>query len=462
MCNNIEDNRASIVSRDCFLGRRVLVMGLGRFGGGVGVSRFLRGCGAEVTVTDMATEEQLSGSVAALDALGIEFHLGGHIEEDFKTADLIVVNPAVKRDSEWLEIAREHDVQLTSEMNIFFSLCAAPIVGVTGSNGKSTTTAMIYEMMKAACGAENGGRRAWMGGNIGRENLLCRVDEIDANDLVIIELSSFQLESLAEIQMSPKVGVVTNIAPNHLDWHGTMKGYLEAKKAVLRYQGDGDYAVLNLLDEELKGWGDIGGGEVVWYPGVSCCEDGGYGISLQVPGLHNQLNATAALAVGEVLGLDVSVCKEALYEFKGLEHRLEFVREVGGVRYYNDSIATTPESAIAAIQAFDMPRVMILGGYDKKVSLEGLAEVVVRDVDVAICMGQVADVLVELIEGAKRKACNDSMLCLKAVSMEEAVLMAGERVRGGVVLMSPACASYDMFVNFQERGERFRAAVKKL
>ncbi|MCF7958324.1 MAG: UDP-N-acetylmuramoyl-L-alanine--D-glutamate ligase [Phycisphaerae bacterium] len=464
MANTFQDNQVCIESRDCFDGRNVLVMGLGRFGGGVGVSRFLCGCGARVTVTDMAKAEDLRDSVVALDGLDIEFHLGGHREADFKSADLIIVNPAVKRSSEWLKVARDHGVPLTSEMNIFFSLCAAPIVGVTGSNGKSTTTAMIYEMMKAAGSESRPKRRAWMGGNIGRENLLERLGEIDANDLVVIELSSFQLESLAEIQRSPHIAVVTNIAPNHLDWHGTMEEYVSAKQNILRYQGVGDTAVLNRLNGGLKDWNEVGGGEVLWYPdSVSDSTAGGYDLPLQVPGRHNQVNALAAMAVGSVLGIDVSIGRVALCDFKGLEHRLEFVREVDGVRYFNDSIATTPESAIAAIQAFDMPKVMILGGYDKGVSFGELAEVVAREVDVAICIGQVADVLVELIEESKRKINNDNMLCLKAADFEAAVLLASEHSRpGGVVLMSPACASYDMFTNFQERGERFRAIVGTL
>ncbi|MCP4710859.1 MAG: UDP-N-acetylmuramoyl-L-alanine--D-glutamate ligase, partial [Planctomycetes bacterium] len=201
-------------------------MGLGSFGGGAGVARFLIEAGAQVTITDMRLAEQLHEGLGSLGGLAFKTHLGGHLEDDFtaEQTDMVVVNPAVKKDSPFLQIARQHGVQLTSEMNIFFQMCPAIIVGVTGSNGKSTTSAMITEVLAAGAGgnAQKKYRRVWVGGNIGRENLLSKIEQIEPDDVVVLELSSFQLHDLADIEISPQVAVVTNIGPNHLDWHGDM------------------------------------------------------------------------------------------------------------------------------------------------------------------------------------------------------------------------------------------------
>jgi len=450
-------------------GKKALVMGLGRFGGGIGVSLFLAERGALVTVTDMAGEDELADSIKQLESLNIEYHLGGHRKEDFVDTELIVVNPAVRKDSRWLKVAREHKVQLTSEMNIFFSLCPAPIIGVTGSNGKSTTTAMIGEILKAARGKandrqENG--KVWVGGNIGQGSLLARIKEISKDDIVVLELSSFQLYDLGEVRCSPQVAVVTNIAPNHLDWHGSMKEYINAKQNIFKYQRPNDYLVLNNEDEELKKWGELTNSKVVWYP-----EDKGMGRSsgpgledfkLRVPGRHNRMNAAAALAAAGTLEVEPTGALKALEEFVGLEHRLEFVREIEGAGYYNDSIATTPESAIAAIESFKEKKIMILGGYDKKIPLEGLVKKIVGQVEAVILIGEVRDTLADLIERERKVGKERLPLCEKADTLEQAVSLARKYAKEGmVVLLSPGCASYDMFRNFQERGKKFKELVNK-
>ena len=411
----------------------------------MGVSRFLVEHGARVTVTDLRGEEELAESLRQLEGLALEYHLGGHRQSDFVESDLVVVNPAVRRDSPWLRMAREHDVGLTSEMNLFFSLCAAQIIGVTGSNGKSTTTAMIGEVLRRK-------RKTWVGGNIGWGSLLEKLEQIRPSDLVVLELSSFQLFDLGFLQCSPQVAVVTNIAANHLDWHGTMEEYVKAKQNILRYQKEGDIAILNRFDGQLIEWEGLTPGKVVWYPQEDIKE-----IELTVPGEHNRMNAAAALVVAEVFEVDREEAKGALKGFKGLPHRLEFIRELEGVRYYNDSIATTPESALAAIDSFAGKKVVILGGYDKKLSLEKLVEKVVGKVEVVMVLGEVRDRLAEMIEKEKQRQNDNFPKCIKAEDFNEAIKTTRKQAQEialkgdpAIVLLSPGCASYDMFDNFQQ------------
>lgn len=431
--------------------KKVLVMGLGRFGGGVGVCRFLAERGARITVTDLAGEDELAESVEQLRGLPITFHLGGHQEGDFTNSDLIIVNPAVRRNSPWLKLATENNVPLTSEMNLFFEYCPTPIVGITGSNGKSTTTAMIGEVLKTAY-------RVWVGGNIGQGSLLAKVDRIRRDDVVVLELSSFQLYDLAQLERSPHVAAVTNIAPNHLDWHGTMDEYVWAKKNVFRFQTRDDYLVLNREDEELVKWDKMSQSKVIWFP-----QRNTEWIELKMPGRHNQMNASAALAVGEIYGVKQEIARDVLCGFPGLPHRLEMVREFEGVRYYNDSISTTPESTIAAIEAFEENKVLILGGYDKKIPFDQLVRKIVGSVEAVVLLGQVRDTLAEMIEKEKQSRNEKLPTCEKADDFDKAVALARELARPGmVILLSPACASYDMFRNFQQRGERFRQLVDSI
>jgi len=449
--------------RNRFAGRRVLVMGLGSFGGGVGVSRFLARAGAQVVVTDLRSSEQLSDSLDQLADLKIEYHLGEHHREDFTAAktDLVVVNPAVKKESAYLGIARENGLELTSEMNLFFEFCPARIVAVTGSNGKSTTTAMIEAILRQGRiepAVQFG--RVWVGGNLGSENLLSRLEKISGDDVVVLELSSFQLYDLATIKGSPDVAVLTNISPNHLDWHVSMEHYIWAKQNILRFQKPAGIAVLNRLDKEIASWADITPGRVIWYP-----DEPEEQIELQIPGSHNQLNAAAAIAVARLFDVQNDSARQALRNFTGLPHRLERVREFQGVQYYNDSIATTPESVIAALDAFGQDKALILGGYDKKISLEGLIERLVcrGDVSFVALLGQMRHLLAEQLESQKQAQGLSGPNYLMVDTLEQAVAeVFAHSHEGMVALLSPGCASYDMFENFQDRGCQFRKIVEKL
>ena len=232
---------------ESFKGKKITVMGLGLFGGGVGAVKYLVSQGAEVTVTDLKSAEELSASLKRLDDLPVKFKLGKHDEEDFVNVDMLVVSPAVPDDSKFLEIAFKNSIRIDSELSIFFRLCPAPIIGITGSNGKSTTTSLLGEMLKES------GIKTWVGGNIGI-SLLENLKEIKPDDVVVLEISSFQLEYLARIEASPHISIVTNIAPNHLDRHKTMENYIGIKKAIIHYQQEDDYAIMNYDDPILKKW----------------------------------------------------------------------------------------------------------------------------------------------------------------------------------------------------------------
>ncbi|MBI4641775.1 MAG: UDP-N-acetylmuramoyl-L-alanine--D-glutamate ligase [Candidatus Tectomicrobia bacterium] len=457
-----------------FKDKQIIVMGLGLFGGGLGATKFLVSRGAHVTVTDLKPAEGLNESLEALQNLPVTFALGGHGGVNFAEADMILVNPAVPKTSQYLKIAREHGVPLETEINLLFKLCPAMMIGVTGSNGKTTTTALIGEILKRH------DPRTLVGGNIGG-SLLDQVEELNPDVPVVLELSSFQLEDLQEIERSPHISVITNLTPNHLDRHGTMDNYIAAKKGIIKNQSLHDYAVLNTDDPIVRHWEGECQGNVLFFSLEHEVEQGLFlrddevisrwdgceevvflRDQLGLPGQHNVANAMAAAAVAKILGVDHTIIREVFSSFKGVEHRLELVRELQGVRYYNDSIATTPESTIAALRSFQEGIVLIAGGYDKGSPFEELAFEIVRKVKGLVLLGKTAEKIGKLVEAERHQA--GSSLPLKfCSSLEEAVRSAQEMAEvGDVVLLSPACASYDMFRNFQDRGRKFKKLVMEM
>ncbi|MEW6355885.1 MAG: UDP-N-acetylmuramoyl-L-alanine--D-glutamate ligase [Planctomycetota bacterium] len=461
------------ITRDFFRGKKVTVMGLGLFEGGVGVTRFLVDQGAEVIVTDLKASADLKESIEKLKGLPVSLHLGGHREQDFTKVDLVVVNPAVPKTSPYLRLAREHGVPLFAEMNIFFQLCPAPIVGITGSNGKSTTTALVHAMLS------KGKRTVWLGGNIGQA-LLPEAHKIAEEDMVVLELSSFQLEDLQQIGRSPHVAVVTNIAPNHLDRHGTMDEYIAAKKGIVVNQKNGDFAILNWDDPELRAWADKGlKSRPLFFSVEEEVEEGAFVrgdelilragkreevVSLrgvQIPGKHNRQNIAAAAIAARAAGAKREQIEAAAGEFKGLEHRLEFFEEINDVRFYNDSIATTPESAIAALDAIDRPIVLIAGGYDKGSPFGAFAKKIAERVKCVILIGKTAEKIGALVEEHRHSTETPSMY--HETTFPEAVWCAFEEAKSGdAVLLSTGCASYDMFRNFVDRGRQFKQLVREI
>ncbi len=421
-------------------------MGLGHFGGGVEAARWFARNGGQVTVTDLADEQTLAESLQALRGEPIaHFHLGGHRKEDFRDAGLVVVNPAVRPDNPFLRIARESGARLTSEIAMFLAICRAPIIGVTGSNGKSTVAAMMATILRKA------GRRAWLGGNIG-ESLLNRLPLILPDDRVVLELSSFQLWHLGPNVRMPPIALVTGCSPNHLDWHPSYEDYLAAKQRILLGQTRHDLAVLNTHDEEMAGWEGLVRGRLVPLPELDEIPP------LAVPGEHNRVNAACAAAAALAVGCPWESIRRGLAEFRGLPQRLEPVGSVQGRRFRNDSTSTTPESTIAALESLDRPIWLLAGGKDKGLDFGDLAAAVVEKAAGAAFYGSVRNVLLGWTAARDRQ-----FPCTASETMAEALGWCWERSRPGeAIVLSPACASGDQFRNFRQRGEKFVELVRAL
>jgi UDP-N-acetylmuramoylalanine--D-glutamate ligase len=454
-------------------GKRVVILGVGHFGGQIEAARFMCRSGARVLATDLKPAEKLPRALEALREEPIEWRLGEHREADLVSADLVVVSPAVPKNSPYLALLERERVPVTTEMNLTISRLRAPIFAVTGSNGKSTTTALLGAVLAAA------GYRTFVGGNIGRP-LLNDAETISPEDRVVLELSSFQLEDLRTAGgVRPRVAVVTNLTPNHLDRHGTLEAYAAAKREIVAHQEPSDVAVLNREDPLVLAFREATRARVVtfglgaafagegsfvregafWYRGAGGEErriapTGG----LRLFGRHNVGNALAVVAAARAEGIAEDAIARALAEFPGVPDRLELVAEREGIRFVNDSKATTPEAARAALEAFERPLFLIAGGKDKGMDARALASAAAARADGVFLIGETRERLRELIEAAGGRAVRI------ADSLEEAFAGALEAARaaapGATVLFSPGYASYDMFSTYEERGERFRGLVR--
>jgi len=462
-------------------------MGLGRFGGGLDAAKFARNCGAKVTVTDLASPEALADSLDKLKDFGdIEFHLGGHNNKDFEKCDIVIANPAVPLNNNFIANSRRNKKVITSQIEIFFELCAAQIVGITGAVGKSTTAALTAHLLKAAAPADIRNTRyekVRLSGNIGNEPLLTVVEQISCDDLVVLELSSFQIEQLAGIKKAPDVAVLTNLTPNHLDRYGSFDAYCRAKEAIFKFQkldeNDPAVSIFNAEDEVAAQWFEQYRKEAGRVCIKFSCDDINAEIQerFSLPGRANLSNLSAAVAVARNFGIDDERIKNCLSGFKALPHRLEFVAEINGVKWYNDSKATTAEGAIAAMEAFEQPKIIIAGGYDKNISFDELGERIAQSCKAAILIGQTAQKIATSIRNTnmslraersnlKQRNTQYAIRNTKVEivdSLTTAVKLAKNLAQAGdVILFSPACASYDMFDNYAHRGSEFVRLVRKI
>lgn len=468
-------------------GKKVLVMGLGLHGGGLGVTRFLLRQGAEVTVTDLRSAEELAPSLRALEGEPVRLVLGEHRAEDFVQADLVVRNPAVPRDSPFLQLARAHGIPIEMEMTLFFALCPGRILGVTGTKGKSTTAALLGEILR---------RRfpdTVVAGNI-RVSALEALWAIGPKTPVVLELSSWQLEGLGERQLSPEVGLVTNLYPDHLNRYPSWESYVEDKRQIYRHQRPGDVVILNAEDPEVRSFARDAPGRVGWF-GLELRKTGrmlqtadgaalplGAGAAtvlredivwidaegnvtrvcetsqVRLAGRHNRANVLAAAAAASLFGVDREAIAEGIASFRGLADRLEWVAEVGGVTFRNDTTSTNPTSTIAALEAIEGGIVLIAGGADKGLDYEGMARAAAqRTRGVVLLEGTATDKLERALRAAGAR------LLGRFDEMRAAVRAAASFARpGDTVLLSPGCASFGLFRHEFERGERFREAVREL
>lgn len=450
-------------------------MGLGAFGGGLGAVKFLLDHGARVTLTDLRSEVQLRDSLSAFDPGRLEqLVLGTHRPQDFLETELVVVNPAVSPGNRFVQAAREAGVPLTSEINLFWELCPARKVVVTGSVGKSTTAALITHLLRGL------GCTVRLGGNIGH-SLLPEVDQISGHEWVVLELSSFQLADLDRLRPRAEVAVVTNLHPNHLDWHGTLAHYRAAKQAAVRWQSEHNFTVLNHDDPDVSGW--PGAGRRMWFGSSTPSADRSVTIqqdqvtarwetmeyTLQVSALaaglqlpHMRLNVAAAL--GAVLAamlvqnetspasppLQFSSVESACATFQMLPHRMQAVGEWNGRQFINDSKATTPEAAIAALSALSQPVWLIAGGKDKGVDLGPFSQVAAARAQGVALIGGTAS---QLAAALRSYGCRKVEL---SGTLESAVGWCRRNSNpGDVILLSPACASDGEFANYEQRGDTF-------
>ena len=454
-----------------FDGKRVLIIGLARQG--TALARFLAGRGAQVTVSDRRKKDALAEPLAALDGLPIRYALGGHPLKLLKGVDLVCVSGGVPLEVPIVAEARRRGIPLSNDAQIFLDLCPAPVIGITGSAGKTTTTALTSEMCRAA------GLRTWVGGNIGNP-LIADLDAIGPDDRVVMELSSFQLEIMTT---SPPIAAVLNITPNHLDRHKTMEAYIAAKRNIVAHQSAEDYALLGYDDANGRALALDTAAHLLWFSGGAEVEEGAFRTNgtlllrlngtdreichvseLRLLGRHNQLNVLAASVLAALAGAEVEAIRQVATTFTGVEHRLELVREVNGVRWYDDSIATAPERTLAALRSFEEPLVLLAGGRDKKLPWEEFAAEVARRVRYLVTFGEAGPMIARMCRTALAAADGPALEGIAEVeTLEEAVAAAARTARSGeVVLLSPGGTSFDAFRDFAARGERFKELVRGL
>jgi UDP-N-acetylmuramoylalanine--D-glutamate ligase len=456
--------------RELLVGKNVTVLGLGIEG--VDVVRYLAANGANVTVSDSRSPEELSSRITELDGLPVHFSLGENRVDDAVSADLLMVSQGVPLTLPAVEAARERGVPISSMTRLFLELCPGIVIGITGSSGKTTTTALVTAMFGAA------GRKHVVGGNIG-VGLLGLLECITPETWVVLEMSHTQLETAGR---SPHIACVLNVTPNHLDRY-EWEEYIGLKLRILQAQQRGDIAVLNLDDEVTCAFATETPAHVVWFSsrrvpngeaaaylreGSLIWRQGAVETKLlavdEVPlrGAHNIENVLAAIAIGCSAGLESDAVARAIREFHPVPHRLEFVGAVDGVAYYNDSIATTPERALAGLRSYQEPVVLLLGGREKHLPLEELAQEAVDRCRAVVCFGEAASLLDEALSYASGQSGRELPI-ERVETLDEAVEVAREHAhRGDVVLLSPACTSYDAYANFEERGEDFRRIVRGL
>ncbi len=432
---------------------------------GLAAADFLSKRGARVRVSDKRPEQELRTEIKLLRERGIDYEVGGHAEKSFVTADFVVVSPGVPLSLPLLQKASHLGKEVISEIELASRFLQGRVIGITGSNGKTTTTTLVGEMLKAA------NFSVQVGGNIGTA-LSSLVEHSTPETITVIELSSFQLEAIPTFR--PGVAVLLNITPDHLDRYNSFNDYAQAKLNILRNQTPSDCAVLNLDDEMLRRFREEVHSKVYWFSTKGEVTRGTYlqgdqliftsgtqkemvtsRKGIQLPGRHNLENIAAAITAARLVNAPSIRIAETLKQFRGVEHRLELVAEINGVRFYNDSKATNTDATAKALESFDAGIVLILGGRDKGSDFTVLSRLIRERVRNLILIGEATEKIASQLKGTAPMA--------RAPSLDDAAELAFERAHSGdVVLLAPACASFDMFQNYEHRGRAFKAAVQRL
>ena len=443
-------------------GKKVLVVGVARTG--IATAKFLKANGSLVTATEAKPEGEIKEAAQELKGMAVSTEWGGHRIETFLNQDLIVVSPGVDLNMDPIQKAIRHGVTVISEIELAYHFIHVPLLAVTGTNGKTTTTLLLGEMLK------EDGKEVGVGGNVG-EPLILFADGKDRWEVLVAEISSFQLEAIQDFR--PRISVLLNITEDHLDRYASYTDYIEAKVKIFSNQGSGDVAVLNKDDPIVMEFGKAVKAKKVLFSLEEKVDEGAYSngqtISLRLggkeeayslakaplKGVHNVENMMAALIAARSFGCSKEALQNVLDRFKGLEHRLEFVREIEGVRFYNDSKGTNVGSVVKSLQSFSEPVILIAGGKDKNGDLSPLKELVRKRVKHLILIGEARERMQRELGGLTDTAM--------AGTLEEALSFAHQKAnRGEVVLLSPACSSFDMFKDYKERGKVFKEAAHRL
>lgn len=432
-----------------YKGKKVLIFGLGLNEGGVGSAKFFASKGAEVLVTDLKSEKELQPSIDLLkDFPGIEYHLGGHSNDDIDWADLIVKNQAVKPGTNFLLYALSQGKEIQTDVGIFLQYVKPEnIIGITGTKGKSTTSSLIYEILKQS------GKKVILSGNIGK-SVLDSIDNITEDTITVLEISSFQLESFEEHQVSPKYAVITNIYPDHLNYYTSMDDYISSKKLIAKYQTEKDYLFINKEDPLLNSEDFLSGvkSRIMFFSSGNLPPD----LKRELPGEHNLSNIAAAFAVSKVLNINEEDVLRAVSAFKGIKFRLELIKESGGIKIYNNTTATAPEPAIESLKTFPQS-ILICGGMNKGLRFKEFGRAIDHYAkEVYFLKGDATEEIKKEINNSEKiKGTFDNLEKL----LLEVKKSAGE---GDIILFSPGATSFNLFHNEFDRGRKFNEAVEKV
>lgn len=458
--------------------QHVIVLGAARQG--LAIARYLANQGAKVTLSDMRPLEDMQEEVKSLSDTSVEFAFGGHPDELLDTATMVCVSGGVPLTIPFVQRAVGFRKSLVNDAQLFMEVVPCRVIGITGSAGKTTTTTLVGRIAQAFAelDGEKAPRKVWVGGNIGNP-LISDVENMQKEDVVIMELSSFQLELMTKM---PQIAAVLNITPNHLDRHGTMRAYTIAKGNIVYYQNEDDIAILGRDDDGAWDLSQTVAGSLASF-GKNKLQENAFGSwieddkifvrdenatyevmrieEISLRGDHNIMNVLAATAIATMAGFSVDAIRQGVIGFEGVQHRQQLIREWGGAKWYDDSIATAPERTMAALHSFDEPIVLLLGGRDKKLPWNDLANLIHQKVDHVILFGEMAEMVAEelgeVIEGQKPFSIDVTQ------DVAEAVECASKLIENGdVVLLSPGGTSYDAYRDFEERGDHFRSLVEKL
>jgi UDP-N-acetylmuramoylalanine--D-glutamate ligase len=448
-----------------FKNKKVLIFGLGLNDGGLGMTEYFLQEGAKVTITDGKTYEQLKPTLDKLKKYDNEIilHLDGHIEQDFLENDIIIRNPAIKPDNRYLKIAQEAGKQIEMEMSLFHKLCPCPIIGVTGTRGKSTTSTLIYEILKTKYGD-----KIFLGGNIGK-SAIREVDQLNRDNIVVLELSSFQLDTMGQNNISPNIAVVTNIYTDHQDWHPTMEHYIDSKKNIYKYQKEDDYLVVNIDNDITKTFLNDCKSRIITYSledknanyflneKLEVFENGKKLLDLsnaKLKGKHNMYNMLSAISTVRIYGIGIDDIQKVLATFKGVHGRQELVREINGIKFYNDTTATSVEAVLAMFDTFgdDFKGkiIMIAGGVDKGLDYSLIEEDMKKYLKALV-----------LLEGSASERISNQLKGFEDIykyysDLNKAIQKAYQIAdNGDMIILCPGASSFNMFANEFDRGEKF-------